>query len=142
MQTTLAPDEVVELFADFSEHRPERWPGLDPKLFAVYSKEATSAEVREGGPASFWARERYDWSRPGVVRWDVLESSFCKPGSHVQVSVSERAGGGTDVHVEWERTPSTFMGTIAMLGVKLTGGAPVRSSFEKGLRQAEARKGA
>ena len=137
INTTLAPEAVVKLLTDFSPQRPERWPGLDPKLYEVYSVTDTSAEVREGGPSTTWAKERYDWSTPGKVRWEVLESSFCKPGSFVQANINANPSGGSAIHFEWERKASNPMGAIITTLVRVTGGAPVKASFEKGLRKAE-----
>jgi hypothetical protein len=114
---------VIEALTDFSDRRPEVWPGLAKEFFEVYSVGETSAEVREGStmPIKVWARERYDWSTPGTVRWTVMESNFCTPGSGVAVSVTEGRDGGSHVHLEWERHPSNARGRVAIVFMRLAG---------------------
>jgi hypothetical protein len=135
--STLSPDRVVALLTDFSDRRPEVWPGLGKDAYRVYSAGDKTAEVREGNKSpKVWARERYDWSKPGTVRWEVLESSFCKPGGFVEVKVTP-TDGGSRLHVTWNRSPSNLMGVIAVTMVGLTRGAPVKASLNAGLRKAE-----
>src|SRR5207245_3743459 len=125
--TSLTPDQVVGMLTDFSEQRPEVWPGLWEGAYHVYSVGDKTAEVREGNKSpNVWARERYDWSKPGTVHWEVLESNFSKPGSFVQVDLAPR-GGGSKLHVTWNRNPSSLMGVVAMTIIRLTGGAPVKA---------------
>lgn len=132
METDLPPQRIIDALTDFTERRPELWPGIREKDYEVYEVGETSAVVREGSGPQIWARERYDWSKPGTVRWEVLESGFCAPGSFVQADISERDGGST-IHVTWERVPTTFLARFLMGVILLTKGAPVRSSLQKGL---------
>lgn len=141
-QTSLSWEQVVGLLTDFSDRRPERWPGLARQFYDVYSVGDKTAEVKEGNPPNVWARERYDWSRPDVVRWEVLESSFCAPGSFVEMRPGPGEAGRTTLHVTWNRTPTTFQGRLVGFLVKATGGMPVRKSIEAGLRKAERASGA
>src|SRR5918993_611752 len=100
-QTSLSPEQVVAALTDFSPERPQRWPGISPEYYQVYSVGDTSADVREGtkqGPLDIWARERYDWSTPGVVSWTVQESNFCTPGSYVKATITPHDGGGSNIH--------------------------------------------
>jgi len=99
------------MLTDFSKTRPETWPGLWEGAYEVYSVGQTSAEIREGNRSPrVWARERYDWSTPGVVRWEVVESNFCTPGGFVRVEVKSREGavagcgcrGAAARRVPWE----------------------------------------
>ena len=137
--TSLTPDQVLELLTDFSDQRPERWPALGPDTYEVYSVGDKTADAREGNASpKVWAREHYDWSQPGVVRWTSQESNFSRPGSYVEVAVRPGKGGGSRVEVTWDKRPSTIFGFIIMTIVKLTGGAPVRSQLEAGFRKAEA----
>ena len=139
LSTTLAPERVIAMLTDFSERRPQVWPGLWEGAYQVYSTGDTTAEVREGNKApKVWARERYEWSEPGVVRWEVLESNFCKPGSFVEAHVSPGQAGGSRVHVVWKRSPSSFVGRIAAAMIVLTRGAPVKASLSQGFNKAEA----
>src|SRR4051794_30361129 len=90
VDTTATPDQVLAALTDFTDRRPDIWPGLARELYEVYEVGETSATVREGStkPSKVWARERYDWSTPGVVRWEVLESSFSTPGSYVEARIT------------------------------------------------------
>ncbi len=136
IDTEVEPTQVVDALIDFSDRRPDIWPGLARELYEVYSVAQTSAEVQEGSskPVRVWARERYDWSTPGVVRWEVLESNFCKPGSYVEVRVGPGQGGGSHVDLEWNRTPSNARGRIAITVMKVAGPAILKSYMAKSLR--------
>ncbi len=138
MESGQPPHRIVAALTDFSERRPERWPGLARREYRVYAVGDTWAEVREGNGGSIWARERYDWSRPGNVTWTVLESGFAKPGSYVSVDLTARPDGGSRVHVVWNRQPSSLVGRIVMAIIVLQRGRPVRSSVQAGLNVLEA----
>ena len=135
VETSLPPEQVKASLLDFSDRRPEIWPGLARDLYRVYSVGETSAEVQEGSskPIKVWARERYDWSTPGVVRWEVLESNFCHPGSYVQVQVRPGERGGSHIDLEWNRTPSNAKGRVAVAMMKVAGPAILRSYVTKTL---------
>jgi hypothetical protein len=140
VETPVAPERVREALIDFSECRPEIWPGLERSLYEVYSVGETTAGIKEGSKLpgmTVWAREHYDWSDPRTVRWTVKESNFCTPGSHVAATLDPREGGGTRVHVEWERTGTTRAGRFAVRAMTLTKGRAIGRSMEKGFRQLE-----
>jgi len=134
IDTDIPPDRIRAALIDFSARRPSLWPGLSRKEFVVYQVGETWAVVREGNGGSVWARERYDWSRPGNVTWTVQESGFCKPGSFVSADLAPR-DGGSRVHVAWERYPNGLLGAIMTTLIPLLRGAPVRRSLEAGLDQ-------
>lgn len=135
METTLPPERVLAGLTDFSERRPEIWPNLSAKYYEVYSVGDTSADVREGTDGiNIWARERYDWSTPGIVGWTVQESNFCTPGSGVEVSVTP-SGTGSNLHVKWWREGTTFKGRMITGIIRLTRGKPLRSTIDGGLRR-------
>lgn len=117
------PRRVVDALIDFSDRRPEVWPGLAREFYDVESVGETSAEVREGStrPVKVWAREHYDWATPGTVRWTVTESNFCTPGSGVAVTVTEGSNGGSHLHLEWERHPSNARGGVVIVFMRLAG---------------------
>jgi hypothetical protein len=74
----------------------------------VYSVGDTTAEVREGNRSpKIWARERYNWSTPGTVRWEVMESNFCDPGSYVEARITPGERGGSRIHVVCGTAPRT-----------------------------------
>ncbi len=138
VDTPLPPARVREALLNFSEQRPDIWPGLERSLYEVYSVGETSADVKEGSKMpgmTVWARELYDWSTPDTVRWTVTESNFCAPGSYVAATVAPREDGGTRVHVEWERTGTTLRGRLVIRMIKLSKGKPLavsmRQAFEK-----------
>ncbi len=96
LETSAPPERVIAALTDFSDRRPDIWSGLSREWYEVYSVGETTAEIRErtgGRRSSIWARERYDWSIPGVVTWTVRESGFSNPGSFVSAKVDPKAGG-------------------------------------------------
>lgn len=137
--SALLPDQVVQALTDFSPRRPQIWTGIAPDHYEVYSVSDTEAHVKEGtkqGPIDIWAKEHYDWSKPGVVQWTVEESNFCTPGSFVRATITA-GGGGSEIHCEWERTATTLMARMAFVMLKLTGGKPIESSMRDGLANYE-----
>jgi len=145
VETTLPADAVRAALLDFSERRPEVWPGLTAALYEVHSVGETTADVKEGTKMPFgsvWARELYDWSDPETVRWTVQESNFCAPGSYVSATTRPRADGGTRVEIHWERTGTSLLGKVVCRLIAATNGKPVAASVEKALRRLEAAGGA
>jgi hypothetical protein len=145
VETSLPPEEVRHALLDFSDRRPEIWPGITPSLYETYSVSETSADVKEGTRlpliGDFWARERYDWSDPNTIRWTVLESNFCAPGSFVSATLRPRDGGGTRIDLHWERALTTTASKLIGRLVVLTGGKPFAQSFEKAMRKLERERG-
>jgi hypothetical protein len=139
IDTTVPPERVRGALLDFTERRPDIWPGLERSLFEVYSVGETTAEVKEGSKApgmTIWAKEHYDWTDPDTIRWTAVESNFCAPGSYVEVTLHPR-DGGTRIHVEWERTGTTFLGKLLIRLIKLTNGKPIAASVKKALANLE-----
>ncbi|MFN2641229.1 MAG: hypothetical protein ABR548_04940 [Actinomycetota bacterium] len=137
-ETALSPEKVTSMLTDFSDRRPDIWPGLFRDAYEVYSVGDTWAEVKEGNKKpKVWARERYDWSKPGIVRWEVVESNFSKPGSFLEAHISPREGGGSRVRVVRSRSPSSVIGYIALGVIILTRGAPVKASMMAAFKKAE-----
>ncbi|GAB3879761.1 SRPBCC family protein [Terrabacter terrigena] len=140
VETTASPEAVRAALLDFSDRRPEIWPGIDPSLYKVYSVGADTADVQEGSKmpgASIWAREHYDWSKDGLVTWTVKESNFCAPGSYVSAAIAPRGDGGSRIHVIWNRTPTSVPGRLATVLIQLTRGRPVATSMRKALARLE-----
>lgn len=141
IDTSVSPERVISMLTDFSPRRPDLWPMLAPELFEVYRVKANSADVKEGSlyPAQIWERDHYEWSA-ARVRWTVQESSYCKPGSYVEVTVRAGAGGGSQLHVDWNRRGVGVKGKILVALVVLTRGAIIRrkvfqSALDRELRQ-------
>jgi hypothetical protein len=140
LETTVAPERVRAALLDFTERRPEIWPGIEPSLYRVFSVGDNSAEIQEGSRmpgGGIWAREHYDWSVPGLITWTVRESNFCAPGSYVSAAISPAPGGGSRIHVTWDRSPTSFPGRIATLIIRATRGAPVAASFRMAMKRLE-----
>ena len=140
VETSASPEAVRAALLDFSDRRPEIWPGIDPGLYEVYTIGDTFADVREGSKmpgTRIWAKEHYDWSSRDLVTWTVQESNFCAPGSYVSAAIAPRGDGGSSIHVIWNRTPTSMVGRLATVLIQLTGGKPVAASIRKALAKLE-----
>jgi hypothetical protein len=138
IETSLSPEQVRAAFLDFSERRPEIWPSLEPSLYEVYSVDETSADVKEGSKLpgmTVWARERYEFADPMTISWQATESNFCTPGSGVTITMHPREGGGTRMHVVWQRVGTTVRGKLAIGLIALMKGKPIAKSVEGSLRR-------
>lgn len=133
----VSADRFLAALTDFGERRPELWPNLDAKYYRLHERGNTWAEVTEGtdvlGGVS--ARERYDWSRPGTVTLTLLESRDFRPGTQIQYGVSERAGGGCHVAVDFQRIAASPRGRLIGAVVQIVG----RRRFSQDLRETLAR---
>ncbi len=137
VESDLPPDRVRAALVSFGPDRPKTWPGITPELYEVYSVGETEAEVKEGTRmplvGDFWARERYDWSDAKTVRWTVLESNFCEPGSFVSATIEPKPGGGSSILLHWERTLTKPISKVMGRMIVLTRGKLFADSFRKGL---------
>jgi Polyketide cyclase / dehydrase and lipid transport len=136
IDTPLPPERVIGGLTDFSERRPEIWPGLHPSLYEVRSAGDTWAEVKEGSQApgmTVWAVEGYDWSVQGTVSWTIKESNLFAPGGSVSAQVDPALGGGSRIHITWNRTGVGVKGRMLVGVIKLSGGKPVAASIKAGL---------
>ena len=108
----------VKVNVFFSDKRLELWPNIDRKYYKVHQLTETSADVTEGS-RGVWERTHYDWSTPGTVRIQVLDSNAFRPGSYWIYSVVPRPEGGSHVHLEFLRTPRNLKGLLlsALLNV-------------------------
>jgi hypothetical protein len=52
IESTLPLQRVIDALIDFSDRRPEMWPGLAPEFYEVYSVGETSAYGKEGSAMS------------------------------------------------------------------------------------------
>ena len=132
IRTDAPPEAVRAALLDFSERRPELWPGLPPDQYQVYEVGDTWAEVREGYRGRIWVRERYDWSVPGRIEFTAVDSGFATPGGHVVVDIAPAEGGGSRLHVTWERSGKDLFGKLFIGLMALTRGVAIRRSFEAG----------
>jgi hypothetical protein len=85
---------VIDAVKDFSERRAEVWPKIDS--YEVHQVTEDFADVTEGTDAlgkNFWARERYEWPDPGLVRTDTTDSNVFGPGSSWELRATARDEG-------------------------------------------------
>jgi len=135
----ITAERFIAALTDFGERRPELWPNLDTKFFRLHELGDTWAEVTEGTDifGGVWARERYDWSDPGIVRLRLLESADFRPGTVIEYRVTPNADGGCHVEVDFQRIAKSLRGRVVGLLVQLAG--PRR--FSADLRQTFAHLG-
>src|SRR5918911_1343658 len=95
LPTPAAPEAVRAAFLDFTDRRPDLWPGLPRDQYEVYEVGDTWAEIREGYRGPIWHRERYDWSAPNRIEWTAVKSGIVKPGKCVVVEITPTASGGS-----------------------------------------------
>jgi hypothetical protein len=140
LDTTASPDRVLRALTDFSPKRFELWPNVDRRYFKLESSGDTSAEVTEGSPVfgGVWERGRYDWSRPGTVRIDVKDSNAFKPGSFWVYEVTAKPGGGSHVHMEFDRRPRNLKGFLVGTALSLVGEKMFSKLLGETLRRLEA----
>src|SRR5215831_2162871 len=138
--TTASPERVIGALTDFSSRRFDLWPNLDRKYFDLEQSGVTSAEVKEGSAAfgGVWERSHYDWSRPGTVRIDVQDSNAFEPGSYWIYEVTPKSGGGSHVHMEFDRRPRNFKGKILSALLSVAGTQVFEKSLGETLRRLEA----
>jgi hypothetical protein len=138
-QTSAAPERVLAAATDFSARRPELWPNLDPARYRVLSSGHTSAEAIEGSTVlgGIWARERYDWSRPGLVRAEVADSNVFAAGSSWELHVTP-AGDGSEVEWVSVRHPRGLKGMVLVALLTLAGRRSLQASLATTLGRLEA----
>lgn len=120
----VSPERFIATLTDFSERRPELWPTLDAKFFKVHELHSTWAEVTEGTDVlgGVWGREHYDWSQPGLVRLELLDSADFRPGTVIEYRVTAGPNGGCHVAVDFQRIAKSPRGRLVGVVVQLTGG--------------------
>lgn len=106
--TLAAPETVFDAYTEFGARRLELWRDtLRPEDFELIDRGDDWAVVREGS-LRMAVIQRYSWSvgDPRSVRWDMLESSFCRDGrgalrirpdgvgSRVDIDIVETGGKG------------------------------------------------
>jgi hypothetical protein len=133
MRSEAEPDAIRAALLDFTDHRPELWPGLPRDQYEVYAVGDTWAEIREGYRGPIWNRERYDWSVPGRVEFTALDSGFAKPGKRVIMDIEAAQGGGSRVRVTWEGVGKGPFGRLFVGLMSLTRGFFIRRSIQLGL---------
>jgi Polyketide cyclase / dehydrase and lipid transport len=121
VESSVPPERVLAAAADFSDRRPELWPNISRHYYEVHERGDGWAVATEGSDVmgGIWARERYDWSAPGVVRATVLESNVFAGGTW-ELRVEPNGDGGSRIHVVNDRRPKG-KGRIAAVMMALVG---------------------
>jgi hypothetical protein len=119
----IPPERFIAALTDFGPDRPALWPNLDTKFCELHELGETWAEVTEGTDVlgGVWARERYDWSTPGVVRLTLLDAADFKPGTTTEYRVTAGADGGCHVAVDFQRIARSLRGRMVGAVVQLGG---------------------
>lgn len=143
VETDRTPQDVVAILTDFSDRRPEIWPAFDPTFYRRIAQGPSWADVVEGGGPlpGMWARESYDWSEPGLVRAEIVESSLFRPGGRLEYTVRASASGSR-IRVAWDRRPRSFRGAVITALVLLSGRKALADQLRAALAANLARPGA
>ncbi|PBC66182.1 polyketide cyclase/dehydrase/lipid transport protein [Streptomyces sp. TLI_235] len=104
VETSVTADRVLDAAHDFSARRASVFPAVSLKHLRVHRLGDSSAEVTEGSRAGavVWERCAYDWSRPGSVKAEVVDSNVYIPGSTWELTARPTAGG-SHVEMTWVR---------------------------------------
>jgi len=139
VDSTLAPEAILNATVDFSDRRPEIWPAISRKFYRVHDLGDCCAEVTEGSDVmgGMWARERYDWSQSGVVRATVQESNIFKSGGVWELRARPNEGGGTRVEVLNHRQAKGLKGLVIGAMLQLSGRKMLAESLAKTVAKVE-----
>jgi len=80
-----------------------------------------------------WARERYDWANPGLVRLTLLDSADFRPGTVTEYRVTASANGGCHVAVDFHRIARSLRGRLVGVLVQLAGAGRFRGELRAAL---------
>jgi hypothetical protein len=135
---SVPPERFIAALTDFSPKRAELWPNIDEQHLKVHEVGDTSADVTEGSSLAggVWERNRYDWSTPGTVRVETIESNTWKPGSSWTYVVTPD-GAGSAVHVTVVRNPASVKGRLIAGLLTIGGPKPLKTATGKVLRALE-----
>jgi hypothetical protein len=125
-------DRVFAAITDFTDQRPELWPGISRKLYEVHSTGDGWAEATEGSDVmgGVWAKERYEWS-PGEACATVMDSNIFKSGIW-EMRVTPR-DGGSHIEVVNHRQFKGGRGRVLGAAIGLVGRRVLKKDFEKTL---------
>jgi hypothetical protein len=136
--TSASPEQVLAAARDFSDKRPELWPSIEPEVYEVHETGDDFAVVTEGSKmlGQIWARERYEWSDPGVVRATVQDSNIFKPGGVWEIKATPR-DGGTHVDVLNNRQMKGPRGHLLGVVMRAIGKRTLTADLRKTLNKLE-----
>jgi len=123
VKSPMEPEAVLEALTNFSEHRPELWPAIDPKVYRVHEMTASSALVTEGTDVmgGIWATELYEWDGLGMVRATIQESNFWHPGGTWELTAARLSGGGSILKVTRNRRPKNAKSYVFEVMMRVVG---------------------
>ncbi|HEY8951262.1 MAG TPA: SRPBCC family protein [Candidatus Dormibacteraeota bacterium] len=135
IDSDLTAETVLAVAGDFSDRRPHYWTSIDPEIYRVHARTATSAEVTEGSAimGGIWAREAYDISEPDTVRARVQDSNVFQPGGVWELRATPRPEGGCHIEVLNHRQARGFKGHILGAMMTLMGGKLLPKSLQQTL---------
>jgi hypothetical protein len=135
---TFPPDRFLSALVDFGPGRAEVWGNSDPQHLAVHDRGNTWAEVTEGSTTGgVWQRLRYDWSTPGVVTLDVLDSNSFGPGSRWTYRVESDGTGGSAIDLTVVRVPNSAKGWLLDVVLTLGGSSFYSRDLRRTVRRLE-----
>jgi hypothetical protein len=138
IETRVSPERLVAAATDFSERRPDLWPGISRSSYRVFSLGDHTADVEEG-TSPVHHRYHYEWTDDGTVRAITTDATVMKTGSVWQMRVRPLAGGGSvvQIHVEMGfKGAARFVGPLVM-GFNGGGIATYRKWFVRTLHALE-----
>ncbi|OLB79369.1 MAG: hypothetical protein AUI14_10445 [Actinobacteria bacterium 13_2_20CM_2_71_6] len=126
------PERFVAALTDFSGQREKVFGNSAGSYLQVHEQGPDWAEVTEGSQAGggIWQRYRYDWSTPGEVRLDVLDSNAFGKGSYWRYRVTPDGTGGSAIDLFIHRQPNSLKGRFVDVALLLLG----KRIFGKDLR--------
>lgn len=133
VHSPLEPEEVLANLIDFGERRPDLWPAIDPDVYAVHELGNDWAEVTEGTDflGGIWARERYDWSSPGVVTATIQDSNFWHPGGTWTLRAGSDSNGGSRLTVIRDRRAKNVRARLLEGMLRIAGARMLASELRK-----------
>ena len=140
--SSVPAERVLAAGRDFSERRPELWPNIAPELYQVHEVTDTYAEVTEGSNfmGKIWARERYEWPEPDLVKAIVQDSNIVQPGGVWEMRVTPR-DGGSHIEIVNHRRGKGVRGRFMLALVGVIGRFMLPQDFKKTLMILEERRG-
>ncbi len=135
-----APERFVAALTDFGGDREELFGNSHNGYLTVHELGPDWADVTEGSSAGggIWQRTRYDWSTPGEVRLEVLDSNAFGKGSYWRYRISPDGSGGCVIDLHVHRNPTTAKGRLVDLALRVMGNRFFRRDLQATVARLEA----
>jgi hypothetical protein len=117
------PERFVAVLTDFGPEREKVFGNSQGGYLTVHEVGPDWADVTEGSTAGggIWQRSRYDWSTPGEVRLEVLDSNAFGKGSYWEYRLTPDGPGTTRVALHIHRQPTSLKGRFVDLALRVIG---------------------